>query len=87
LSVTVVIILPERITTQGRNDPQFPVVKTAARCGTRLVKTRSQKNQTNCVCPGMAMGRMGSFMSQVRLSGTSFSSEFRASVQETSLPV
>lgn len=43
--------------------------------------------QTNGVCPGMAMGRMGKSMSQIRSSGTSFSWEFIAWSQVISCPV
>jgi hypothetical protein len=51
------------------------------------VNTCPQNSQTNFVFPGIAMGLMGKSMFQVKLSGTSCSSEFRASVQETSFPV
>jgi len=50
-------------------------------------KTCQHNSQTNFVFPGMAMGLMGKVMSQVRLSGTSCCSEFRASVHEISFPV
>ncbi len=43
--------------------------------------------QTNGVCPGTAMGRMGKSISQVRSSGTSFSWEFIAWSQVISCPV
>ena len=42
---------------------------------------------TNFVLPGTAIGSIGSGMSQVRLSGTSFHCEFIAISQVTSCPV
>jgi len=48
---------------------------------------RPRNDQTNSVLPGWAMGRMGKSMSQVRLSGTSFSWEFIAWSQVICFPV
>jgi hypothetical protein len=49
---------------------------------------RDRRNHhTNAVVPGMAMGLMGRAMSQVRLSGTSCSWEFRAMSQVISFPL